>query len=201
MQELPAKATGTSQLAKAFNQLRQCVIERTLLRDENFHANYQSNGFYITPRFGRGKAGKSAKQFVLKGVREEYLLCLPYSSGASIPADVALDHPSLIKIAKPEELRVSPFELVTVDGWVYETVVTSPFQGIRRHAVRVSDDKKEIQQVVPHFVHNWLIYADQPEGGTNAYDEDDLDIPWLDTNRAGRIFCKTNVRTADDGDF
>jgi len=60
MQELPPKATGTSPLVKAFNQLRQCVLERTLLRDENFHADYQTNGFRIKQKAGKGKGGVSS---------------------------------------------------------------------------------------------------------------------------------------------
>jgi hypothetical protein len=206
MTELPQKATGTAAIVRAFNQLRQCVLERTILRDENWHADYQTNGFRLIPRFGRSKTSQGTKQFVLKYVRNDYLLCLPYSSPASaediVSGFVAEDSSSLIKIAKPHELRNYDFDGLTVDGWSYDTVDTSPgFLAIRRHATRVTDSKKEIQQVVPHYMYNWLIYADQPEGGTNAYDGADNLIAWSDTNRAGRIFCKTNVRIDADGSF
>jgi hypothetical protein len=59
MTELPRKATGTNPLVQTINQLRQCIIERTLLRDENFHADYQTNGFRLKPTKG-GKGGTPA---------------------------------------------------------------------------------------------------------------------------------------------
>jgi len=206
----PEELTATGRNARLFawlNRLLRYTKQNQILSGVGYTRNHTPNGFTLALEPTRG-GSSGTKQFIVKGVRNDYLQCLPYTSAAdansiTIPADVALDPPdaSLIKIAKPPELRAYDFDGLTWDGWSYVVVVTSPFLGIRRHATRVSDGKKEIQEVVPHYLKNWVIYADQPVGGTNAYDADDNPIAWMDTNRAGRIFCKTTARITEDADF
>ncbi len=179
-------------------------------------------------------------------MRRDYLLCLPFYGGTP-PADPAdlmnADRPDpadefmdpalqvdfglgplgpepegLIKIAKPPELQGTPFQEVTLNGWSYKIAPTHPFGGIRRHARRVSDDKLEIQEVVPFFRKNWSIYAYEPEGGTDTFDEGWPEVPadpdggrpdvtparlpeaitWACDNRNARIFSRTTLRIPED---
>ena len=148
-----------------------------------------------------GEAGKPSKQFALKHVRGDYLMCLPHSGGVIPVANI--DDPSLVKIAKPWKLRASTWDGETIEGWAFEVVTTMIHEGIRLHSTRVSDGRKEIDQVVPHYLVNDLIYADQPDGGTAAVDmyNDDAPLIWCDQNRDGRSSRKPMCASTEDGDF
>lgn len=194
----PNRVSGTSSQAIWLNQLLEYCTSLDPQESPGLLTDHTTRGVSRRPRPQEPGARGGSTQFVLKAVKEDYYLCLPWDSSQSIPADVALDSTSLVKVAKPFELRVADWDEFTVEGWTYHIVVTSPYQGIRRHAIRESDDKLEIQEVVPHYLNDCLIYADEPTGGTGAIDEANAPITWSDTNRAGRIFCKTTVRITED---
>lgn len=61
MTPLPPKATGNQPLVQAFNQLRQCVIERTVIQGAGVTLDRTALGMRVhaQAKGGSGKAGKS----------------------------------------------------------------------------------------------------------------------------------------------
>ncbi len=210
----PGRVSGSSPEANWLNQLLEYVTSLQPLPSPGVLTDHTIRGVSrrIRESGGSGSTQSNTKQFVLKFVRADYIECLPYTTGETVPS--SFDPASLVLIAKPAELRKNQFHTLTVDGISYDVITTTPQDGIRRHATRVSDGAKEIQEVIPHYYQNRLIYATSGiEGGTGVYDkrldltpgQSDptkwLEIEWLEDNRGGRAFAATDVVIPEDGDF
>jgi len=212
MTDLPPKATGSAPIVRAFNQLRQCVIERGLIRDENFHANYQTNGFYLVPKFKGGKGGTSileVQAFAIITEKADWLMCIPWLEsepsvrveGASIDAD-HYTVSELIRVAKPWVLRKAPFDGQTMNGQTYDYFDDEDELYSRRHVTVGS--YHEIQVIVEPYRVNELIYA--AKGITNGLHIVDADFPqsppeWQDLNVNSHAWAETFERVAADESF
>jgi len=130
-------------------------------------------------------------------VHGDFLKCLPYETGLPIPGD-DYDVTKIVLVAKPPELQASLFHTKTIDGWLYDVFDVTPpgddlvWKGIRRHAT--NGIKKEIQQIIPKYRIDWLIYGIDSVDGL-------VGIEWIDLNVDGRAFAKTLERVEEDGTF
>jgi hypothetical protein len=90
----------------------------------------------------------------------------------------------LIKIAKPYQLRRTPF-----DGETYNSIDYTYTSDIQRSATQSPDT--ETQVVVPAYVVGDLIFAVlYPLGGTGAKDNSSDPVWWQDLNIDGRAWAK-----------
>lgn len=94
---------------------------------------------------------------------------------AAYPADTG-DHGTYIYIAKPFNLRRTPFDGQTINGITY--AYTSDF---RRTATDV-DGNVEVQLVTPDYVDNHVIHAMRNVRGQDVFDVDGKPVKWLQTD-------------------
>jgi hypothetical protein len=118
---------------------------------------------------GRGAAGGSPV-LVLSLVthNNDYLVC----------EDSAFN---TFSVAKPYELRRTPFDTETINGVTYTYASAS-----ERSATDGVDT--ETQYITPDYVAGHEIYAIKPKGGTGLVDGDTNDIIWLEVNQ-GRAWA------------
>lgn len=196
----PNRVSGSSPQANWLNQLLEYCVSLSPQPSPGMLTDHTVRGVSRRARaqaVTAGTDGSRTKQFLLKEVKGDYLKCLPYETGLAIPGD-DYDPEDIVLIGKPPELQKSLFHGQTVDGWLYDVLDVTPpggtlvWEGIRRHAT--NGLKKEIQQVIPKYRIDWLIYATDNVDGLTG-------IEWLDINVDGRAFAKTLERVDEDGIF
>lgn len=117
-----------------------------------------------------GKAKSNVQQFIIVGIKEDYLECKRFSGGVPSPEDVT------IFIQKPYLLRNS---LVSRDGITY----TSLGMDYRRAD---KDADSEEQVIVPNYLVDDIIYASNNVlGGVG-----NIEINWIDLNTDGRSWAR-----------
>ena len=121
-------------------------------------------------------------RFRLKGVYDNYLECRQLNGTTETGPTV--------KIAKPYNLRKTPFHNKTISGITYNYTGTQA-----RTKTGTSPSVTENQVITPAYhvavpgYDGDEIYACKPSGGTGVK-IDDEDVIWLDINNAGRAWAK-----------
>ena len=123
-------------------------------------------------------------RFRLKAVYDDYLECKQLNGTTEVGPT--------IKVAKPYNLRKTPFHGKTISG------ITYTYTGAQsRTKTRTSTSTKENQVITPAYqvavddddYDGDEIYACKPSGGTGVKIGDE-DVIWLDINNAGRAWAK-----------
>ena len=123
-------------------------------------------------------------RFRLKAVYDDYLECKQLDGTTEVGPTV--------KVAKPYNLRKTPFHNKTIKG------ITYTYTGVQsRTKTRDSPSETENQVIVPAYrvaVTGYggdEIYACKPSNGTGVkIGWQDEDVIWLDINNAGRAWAK-----------
>jgi hypothetical protein len=123
-------------------------------------------------------------RFRLKGVYDDYLECRQLNGTTETGPTV--------KVAKPYNLRKTPFHNKTING------ITYTYTGVQsRTKTRDSPSETENQVIVPAYQEAVTgyggdeIYACKPSNGTGVkIGWEDEDVIWLDINNAGRAWAK-----------
>jgi hypothetical protein len=130
----------------------------------------------------KGGGGYRVVRFRLKGVSEDYLNCKQLNGTTEVGPTV--------KVAKPYNLRKTPFHGKTISGITYN------YTGAQsRTKTRASTSTTENQVITPAYqvavtgYDGDEIYACKPSGGTGVK-IGGVDVVWLDINNAGRAWAK-----------
>lgn len=155
-------------------RLRRWIKGRPLLArqlDEPARALNQGRGV-PPPRQVSARALLHLTRFRVVSMEGDYLVCLPLNVGAV----------ENVKVAKPWDLRRTPFDGLTVNGISY----TYSSEGARTATAGESED----QVVIPAYFAGAEIYAvDDPIGGTGVTDENAAEVTYQDVNLAGRAWA------------
>jgi len=125
--------------------------------------------------------GGSVYRFRLKAVYHDYLECKQLD-GTTFAPEVT------VKVAKPYNLRKTPFHGKTINGITYTYTGTQSRTKTREGATENQVITPAYQVAVPGYDGD-EIYACKPSGGTGVK-IDDEDVIWLDINNAGRAWAK-----------
>lgn len=114
MTPLPPVLTGDHELVSWLNMLRRRLLEQTPLPSDTCPIDFLKDGFRPKPR-AVGQAGK-VEQFRVLQVHKDHLICNSYKvdeEGNETIGDAE------IQIAKPFELRATPWHEETVGQYTY----------------------------------------------------------------------------------
>ena len=125
--------------------------------------------------------GDGVYRFRLKAVYHDYLECKQLD-GTTFAPEVT------VKVAKPYNLRKTPFHGKTINGITYTYTGTQSRTKTREGATENQVITPAYQVAVPGYDGD-EIYACKPSGGTGVK-IDDEDVIWLDINNAGRAWAK-----------
>lgn len=115
-----------------------------------------------------------AKRFRLKQVEDDYLRCVAW--------DGEEETQPVVFVAKPYELRKTPFDGVEVGG-VFYTYASS----IERNASE--GVASETQVIVPAYLIDGEILAIAPVAGGTGVAVDDSPVVWMDLNAGARAWA------------
>ena len=116
MTDLPPPATGDDPFVTAWNRLLQCVKERTPLDSETCDLDFLGErGFRIKPLI-EAAAGGEVQQWRVKQVHKDHLICNSYAIDEDGVETIGDDE---VQIAKPFDLRATPWATGTIDNRTY----------------------------------------------------------------------------------
>jgi len=132
-------------------------------------------------------AAPLVRQFKVKSVKDDYLICVAWDGAVKSPAE--------IELAKPPLLRRTIYTAtsrVLADG---STLTFTYLTAQRRKASDGTDD--EFQVVVPEYVVDDIVYGIQTiHGGMDAKGTDGNQVRWLDLNIDGRAWARDDDQDA-----
>lgn len=142
------------------------------------------------PGMVRGRGGDDfgameVVQFRVKSIDNDHLVCRLWDGETQGTAD--------IRVAKPYELRVTPFNLKTIDGFSY----VYPSVSYERTVTDTSDSSTEDQVIVPEYrlpvddYEGCIIYAITPVMGLTV-ELNSTETVWLDINADGRAWAESD---------
>ena len=174
---IPSRADA---LAEDLNRLSDAAIQHISVVGGTVRRF--GNSVCIEVPESRGGGDYRVVRFRLKAVYEDYLNCKQLNGTTEVGPTV--------KVAKPYNLRKTPFHGKTISGITYN------YTGAQsRTKTRTSTSAKENQVITPAYqvavtgYDGDEIYACKPSGGTGVKIGDE-DVVWLDINNAGRAWAK-----------
>ena len=185
----PPLPQGTSAFHVWARRVQQALLQLRPVESPGIRVERPSRGMRLKPVVMPGSppapAGGGATRYRVKDVEGDYLVCRTFDGTVEGSTDVL--------VAKPPELRHSlvaqTIENVAV-SYVYSTRANN-LDGKRVASATGFESQTEI--VLPVFIvantSDGEIWADKPEGGTGV-EVDDVELEWMDTNRAGRAWCE-----------
>jgi hypothetical protein len=167
--------------------LLDCIKERTPLRSDGDGLELTVNGWRIKPKPSRGGSGSLEQRMIIKEIHDDWFLCLPYDKDGQHPAADVATSADYIKVAKPYELRLTPWDGQTVDGITFDYSDEShrtATQGaiIEQHVI-----------VRPWYVGEIIVAATQITGGTDQDDFAAKALEWEDTNSAAHAWAMVDI--------
>lgn len=210
---LPNIPVGETAQVEWMRKVRQMIRENSPMTSDAYGLDRTSLGWRMRiPKSGGGKPA-SQRRFIIKALKvmvaginrgADWFYCWPYDkNGEQSSIDPNTGQPIYIKVAKPWELRVSPWRGQTIDG-VYFTYANDNLNWSRRKAVSAS--VTEFQIVVrPWYVGEVIVATTNITGSTAVLDDGPLgdganpsELVWEDTNSAAHAWAQTD--SSDPGD-
>lgn len=133
----------------------------------------------IPVRRSAGGPGSSGSQrFRVKSVLDDHLECVRYDANADS------EGPDTVLVAKPYELRRSPFDGTGAVDYPDGQSISYTYQDLR---TRDADDGTVVQteKMTPNYWIDSQILASKPDGGTGVKVDGSF-LVWEDENRGGR---------------
>ncbi len=187
VKNLPKKPIGHGPQAQFMSELLDCMEERTPLKTDLYELDQTTKGWRIKPGRNRGGSGSLEQRMIIKEIHDDWFLCLPYDKDGQHPAADVATTADYIKVAKPYELRLTPWDGQTVDGITFDYSDEShrtATQGaiIEQHVI-----------VRPWYVGEIIVAATQITGGTDQEDFAAKALEWEDTNSASHAWAMVDI--------
>ena len=185
--ELPREPSGNAKEVSWFRILLKCVLQRSIKVGPGLRASYRVDGTLIEleGRAASGGAGGTIQQYKVTVISDDSITCRTW--------DGTTDGTSDVIVAKPYRLRKTPWNGITVvydfNGTSYSIVysyLATP--GFRTAQVTVGGTQTtESQAIIPIYKVGDIIYATEPEGGTDVFVGSA--VTWLDLNVDARAWA------------
>jgi len=187
VKELPRKPSGNSAHVKFLGDVVDVIKERTPLKSDDYGIEQTVNGWRIKFTRSKGGSGSLEQRMIVKEIHDDWFLCLPYGKDGQEPPEDIATPADYIKVAKPYELRRTPWDGETIDGITFDYSDGS-------HRLATKGTVKEHHIVArPWYVDEIIVAATSITGGTDQQDLDAQDLVWEDTNSASHAWAMVDV--------
>ena len=187
MVSLPNKHPETGALRnvwKAFNNLRDYTMSLRPAKGRGIRHRHTSHGVVSSVKSSKVAALDSslAKQFKVTAISNDTITCRAWDGTNNGETDIV--------VAKPYRLRKTPWDGVTVsydfNGTIYSIAYSYlTTSGFRTAQVTVGTTQTtESQAIIPIYKVGEIIYATEPDGGTDL-----ASVSWLDLNVDARAWA------------
>ena len=205
---LPSLNGRESALSGYLRELQAFAQQNQVVSAPGYLLSVHPTGTTLNPAFpptARG-GGSSVQRMIIIEIQSDWFNCLPYDQDGQHPDSATFNALSddeqealFLKVAKPWELRFSPWDGQTIDGLVF-SYADDTYDYARRRATIEGGGTSEIQIVVrPWYVGEIILAVSKIKGGTDQQDDgpagdgvDPADLVWEDLNTAAHAWAQTD---------
>ena len=202
---LPSLNGCESALASYLRELQAFAQQNQVVSAPDYLLSVHPTGTTLNPAFppASRKGGSSVARMIIKEIQSDWFNCLFYDQDGQHPALDEAEASDFIQVAKPWELRFSPWDGQTIDGITF-SYAGEDLDWSRRKATQ--GIVTEFQIVVrPWYLGEIILAVSKIKGGTDQQDDgpagdgvDAEDIIWEDLNTAAHAWAQTDI--TDPGD-
>jgi hypothetical protein len=204
---LPSYPIGENAQVEWMRKVRQMIRENSPLPTDAYGLDRTSLGWRLRIPKSKGGTGSNLQRMIVKGIDTDWFYCLAYDKNGQSPAgtpnwqDGVTPQTDYILVAKPWELRFSPWDGQTIDG-LHFSYADATYDYARRKVTQVSGSGSEIQIVVrPWYIGEIILAATNITGGTDQEDDgpNNDGVPplatlvWEDVNQTAHAWAQTDI--------